>query len=140
MTDELAKELRDEIRDLAKVVNQMVPKVDWSMHELEGINKELGFMRTIYGRHDADIETNKSDINAAHSKIDKINEDEKSHYAAERIHMAAEKARNGDHKWEGLVEFLMIALPKFAKRFGPWIVTVVSLLGTALMELLRHHK
>ena len=116
----------------------MLPKLDFCIKELEGINQETKFMRTIYGRHEAQIDGAEKDIDALHNKVDKMEEAEKAHIASERIHIAAEKARSGSsQKWTGLVEFLVIALPAFAKRFGPWIVSGLSLAGAALWELIR---
>lgn len=133
-------EIRKELQEISKSVNQMIPKLDFCVQGFKDQDLKQGFMETLLATHDVIVQQNKRDLDGLHPKVDQLIKDEAIRQATERIRASAEKVKSGEVeliKWSIFKDFLTIMVPKFLKLFWPYILSATGIILAAVWELFK---
>ena len=86
--------INQKIDELNKNIYTLMPKMDYCIDELKGIDIAIKFFGTTYASHDTEIKNTKTSLDQAHIKIRDLEKDVQIRYTADQIHSAVEKVRN----------------------------------------------
>lgn len=134
------EEFKQDLKDLKTEMTKLSTNMIYCLEELKGINFEQKFARTIFGEHRGRLDNHDKDLDGLHKKVDKVSEEQNMITAVERIHVAAEKVRNGESeaiKITLLKDFTTVIFPKILKHFWPLVISGLGLIAGTLWEFLR---
>ena len=75
--------INQKIDELNKNIYTLMPKMDYCLEELKGIDLAIKFFGTTYATHDSEIKNTKISLDQAHGKIRDLEKESQTRYAAE---------------------------------------------------------